>query len=224
MDDLLDSAFDIAVFAAVLVSGLHAYWRGFVRESLNIVAWIVAIYAGIQLYPQLAPFVLEYVTSATAANWIAGVASGIGVLLLLSVVVSQLVRLLRRAGVGAVDRSLGFLFGLIRGAVLVSACFLILQQVIPRERDYPDWVRSAGTYPMMRAGAGLLTDLVPPHLREHLLTMQGDGLDAARERQRTYERLVDPPVAPGGNAEAGREKGYTDTERDALTEALRQLR
>ncbi len=223
MDELLDSAFDIAVFAAVLVSGLHAYWRGFVREALNIVAWIVAIYAGIQLYPHLAPFVLEYVTSANAANWIVGVASGIGVLLLLSVVVSQLVRLLRRTGVGAVDRSLGFLFGLLRGAVLVSACFLGFQQAIPLERDYPEWMRSAGSYPMMRAGATMLADLVPLHLREHLLTMQGDGREAALERQRTYERLVDPPVAPGGTAEGGREKGYTETERDALTEALRQL-
>ena len=150
---------------------------------------------------------LEYVASATAANWIAGWAGGIVVLLVLSIVVHQLVRLLRRAGAGAVDRSLGFLFGLIRGAVLVSACFLVLQQVVPREREYPTGCARPGAYPMLRAGAGLLADLVPSHLRQHLSTPSDDERAAARERQRTYERLVNPRSRRTGLLEPGARRG-----------------
>lgn len=223
MDELLDNAVDLAICALVLLSGLHAFWRGFLRESLNIIAWIVAIYGGIYAYPLLGPTVREYVPNATAANWIAGAAVGIAILIALSVLIHQLVRLLRRAGVGAVDRSLGFLFGLIRGAALVSLCFLLLQQIVKDETEYPEWVRSANSLPMLRAGAGLLVELVPDHLRDTLGDLSEDARTAARQKQKNYERLVSPPVAPGGSSGTAREKGYTVEERDAMDRALRQL-
>jgi len=115
---------DIVLIVVMLVSGLLAMVRGFMREVLSIIAWVLAAVATLYSYAKLLPYAKQYFNN----DVVAAVAVIGGVFLVTLVVVSILtVRIsdmVLDSRVGALDRTLGFLFGLARGLVIVVVAFL----------------------------------------------------------------------------------------------------
>ncbi len=133
---------DILLLVVMLVSGLLAMIRGFMREILSIGAWGVAALATLYAYTKVLPIAKGYFSSDMVA---AGVTVG-GVflltLLIVSIITVRISDMVLDSRVGALDRTLGFLFGLGRGLVIVVVAFLFFAWLVP-ERSQPTWVSGA---------------------------------------------------------------------------------
>ncbi len=224
---------DLVILAIVLISGLLAFSRGFVKEVLSIGGWVVAAIAALELFPLLQPIVRRYVDQNLIADSIAAVGIFVVVLTLASLLSTAISRRVQRSEIGVLDRSLGFLFGLARGVVVIALAYLVLVQFLARD-EQPDWLRSARAMPAIEYSADLLAGLAPADIREGLagvgeLSRQGGRslnttLDKAINSGRAAERLKDAlPGANGGAAEGadkGRESGYTSGSRDDMNRLI----
>lgn len=215
MSELPINVTDLAVLAVVLISGFLAFFRGFIREALSIAAWVAAFFAGVYGFPLLAPSLAGVVPDPALVPWVSGIIIGLVTVIGLSLAGHYLAKAMQLEGLGAIDRSLGFLFGLARGAVLISLSFLVIQWVID-EPEYPDWLNDAKSLPLARSGADLLVRLLPPHLRPDI-----GGLDAQSEqaaKRFIFERLNSPPVKSDASTN---ESGYTADQRAIMNQAIK---
>jgi membrane protein required for colicin V production len=151
---------DIVLIAVMLVSGFLAMVRGFMREVLSIIAWILAAVATLYSYSKLLPYARQYFNNDVVAT----VAVVGGVFLLTLIVVSILtVRIsdmVLDSRVGALDRTLGFLFGLARGLVIVVIAFLFFTWLVP-DRSQPEWVKSAKSRVVLAGTGQWLMSMLP---------------------------------------------------------------
>ena len=177
MEGLPINVTDLAILVVLVLSGLLAFLRGFVAEVLSVAAWIGALFVAVYGYVHLQPFARQVVTfNTTAADAAAGVALFVVALILFTVLGRLASGALSMAGLGAIDRSLGFLFGLARGAALVCLAYLLILWAVPERDDHPEWLTQARALPLVEEGADLLWGLVPSHLL--------DEADAAAARAR----------------------------------------
>ena len=116
---------DIAVVAIVLISGVLALSRDFVREVLSVVAWVGAAIATLYLFRFAQPVARTYITVELVAEIAAGVAIFVVALIALSLISHALSRRIRESALGPLDRSLGLVFGLVRGAAVVALAYMI---------------------------------------------------------------------------------------------------
>ena len=145
-------ALDLAVFALVVVSAIIAYLRGFVREVFSLASWIGALVVVWFAFNPLSAALAEYIQPPLLARIAAGAGSFLAALVLLSVVTGRIAGRVERSSHSALDRALGFLFGIIRGAVIICAVYLMGSRVVPLQ-DLPGWVREARSIPMIETGA-----------------------------------------------------------------------
>lgn len=218
---------DIAVLAIVLLSALLSFARGFVREILSVAAWIGAAVAAIWAFPHAKPFAASFISMDVAA----GAAAFVGVfaiaLIILSLLFSRLSRGVRTSSLSAIDRSLGFLFGVARGAVLVCLAYLLVAWVFP-PGEQPAWLREARTMPVIQSGAERLRRLVPDDMQTDAERRAASAAEAARAgatqaaREEALRRLSTPtatprPAVPASDPGASpTESGYNQQERTQL--------
>ncbi len=164
MDDFSSYYADLIVIAVVAISGLLAFFRGFVQELLALLAWIAAGIATFLGIDYVIPLARQLTTIQPLADIGAGTVIFLAVLVVLTIVTRLLVRRVRRSGLGTLDHSLGLLFGLFRGAVLIAIAWVVVAWTFQEEK-YPDWITEARTLPLVQQGALALYDLVPEQLR-----------------------------------------------------------
>ncbi|MGC1356341.1 MAG: CvpA family protein [Xanthobacteraceae bacterium] len=207
---------DIVLIAVMLVSGLLAMVRGFMREVLSIIAWIVAAGATLYSYSKLLPYARQYFNNDVVAT----VAVVGGVFLLTLIVVSILtVRIsdmVLDSRVGALDRTLGFLFGLARGLVIVVVAFLFFTWLVP-DRSQPEWVKSAKSRVVLAATGQWLVSMLPEDPESTILK---------RLKRPKPEDTETPENAPeqhgdlGTNRSAIAEPGYDRSSRVGMQQLL----
>jgi membrane protein required for colicin V production len=189
---------DIAVVVVLLASGVFALMRGFVYEVLAMAGWIAAGLAALWGLPLVRPLIHPYITK----DWIADIAGGAGiflvVLLVSSFITHAIARQVRKSAVSSVDRSLGFAFGLLRGLVLTSLCFMVLTKLMA-PADEPEMLATAKTRPLMVIGARMIQSLLPPSFSD-IETKAKDAAQTIHEVQQgkeMYDRLNNPkPRSP----------------------------
>jgi membrane protein required for colicin V production len=125
---------DYLVIAAVIISAVVGSLRGFLREALALVTWIIALFLAWHFSDLIAPHLGGLLAGYPVATW--GARAIIVVLVLLfgtglGVTVAHFVRLSIFSGM---DRFLGFVFGLFRGIVMLGV-FVILAQVLRLDGD-----------------------------------------------------------------------------------------
>jgi membrane protein required for colicin V production len=151
---------DLFLIAVMLISGLLAMVRGFMREVLSIAAWGIAAIATLYAYSKLLPYAKQYFNNDYVA---AGVTIG-GVFLLTLIIASALtVRISDRildSRIGALDRTLGFLFGLARGLLIVVVAFVFFDWLVP-QKSQPEMVRNARSRVVLKGTGDWLMSLLP---------------------------------------------------------------
>jgi len=133
---------DIVLIVVMLVSALLAMVRGFMREVLSITAWVLAAGATLYSYAKLLPYAKQYFNNDVVAA--VAVVGGVFLitLLIVSVLTIRVSDMVLDSRVGALDRTLGFLFGLARGLVIVVIAYMFFDWLVP-DRSKPDWVLHA---------------------------------------------------------------------------------
>ena len=156
---------DYAIIGVIVASIAWGVWRGLMREVMSLAGWVLAFLAANAVAGTLGEMLPEAVGSSEVRILIA-----FAVVFVLTVSVATLVgmllaKLFKAAGLGGVDRTLGGLFGLARGLVILLACAIAAGlTALPRQ---PAWKESVG--------AGMLTRTVqqldpwlPPALAKRL--------------------------------------------------------
>jgi membrane protein required for colicin V production len=151
---------DIVLIVVMLISGLLAMVRGFMREVLSIIAWVLAAGATLYSYAKLLPLAKQYFNNDIVAT--VAVIGGVFLvtLLVVSVLTVRLSDMVLDSRVGALDRTLGFLFGLARGLVIVVVAFMFFTWLVP-DRSQPEWVKSAKSRVVLTGTGQWLMSMLP---------------------------------------------------------------
>lgn len=160
LNDLPINLFDAGVLIVLLGSAIFAYARGFVHEVFSIVGWIGAIAATFYGFPFAQPYARQFIDTEILADLTSGTLIFLFALVVLSTVTRSISSKVKDSALNALDRALGFLFGLVRGALIVVVAYIGLE-ILVLQKDYPDWVRSARTMQLIGPAADLLLESLP---------------------------------------------------------------
>ncbi len=163
MSDLPINVVDGTIIVILLVSGVFAFMRGFVREVLAIVGWAGAVLVTLQVLPYALPYAERMVSNAMVARSLAAMAIFFATLVFFSLVSNSIGHKVRQSGIGALDRSFGFLFGLARGGVAVCLIFFAFAWLYP-DGDMPRVFAEARFMPQVQWGGEKLLVAVPDKL------------------------------------------------------------
>jgi membrane protein required for colicin V production len=151
---------DFVLLAVMLVSGLLAMVRGFMREILSIAAWGTAALVTLYSYQKLLPTAKTYFDSETVASIVVIVGVFIGTLIVVSILTVRISDMILDSRIGALDRTLGFLFGLARGLLIVVVAYQFFIWLVP-DKQRPDWVTAAKSRTMLQGSGDWLMTLLP---------------------------------------------------------------
>jgi membrane protein required for colicin V production len=151
---------DIALIVVMLISGLLAMVRGFMREVLSIIAWILAAGATLYSYAKLLPYAKQYFNNDVVATVVVIGGVFLLTLLIVSIITVRISDMVLDSRVGALDRTLGFLFGLARGLVIVVIAFMFFNWLVP-DRSQPEWVKSAKSRIVLTGTGQWLMSMLP---------------------------------------------------------------
>ena len=177
---------DGILLVIMLISALLAMMRGFSREVLSIVSWVVAAAAALTFYKQVGELLRGNIGFFADNNpLIADGVAAAGVFIFVLIIVSYLTMLLADmiidSRIGVLDRTLGFVFGAARGALLVIIGLMGFLW-LAGERE-PDWVANAKSKPALVSIGTSIQDALP------------EGLD------KTLKDIISPPK--DGDGEPG---------------------
>jgi len=185
---------DLVVLGVLLTSAALAFMKGLVREVLGIGAWVGAIIIAVKALPW---------SRTMAARWIdepawLDPAGFLGVFLLalivLSIIARLIGRLVRGSALGGLDRTLGVLFGLARGAALVIIAYILAGMAVATEQ-WPEPVLNARSLGFTHDGAVWLARQLPEEYRPQIKPPPGQRTPTAEELMR---------LVPQGRATDGR--------------------
>ncbi len=151
---------DLILLLVMLVSGLLATIRGFMREILSIGAWGIAALTTLYSYQRVLPTVQQYFSSNTVATAVTAVSIFLITLMLVSILTVRISDLILDSRVGALDRTLGFLFGLGRGLLIVVVAYLFFDWLVP-DRSKPEWVLNAKSKVVIKSTGDWLKSMLP---------------------------------------------------------------
>jgi membrane protein required for colicin V production len=149
---------DLIVLGILGISGLIAWYRGFMKETLTVSAWLLAAVAAVFFWPATRPFARSLVEVKLLADIMA--LAGVFFMLLIptSFVSFRLSEMVRESRVGPLDRSLGFVFGVARGLLVVGLGYLVFSSLAPA-KAHPEWLRQARLLPVVKGTADVLASL-----------------------------------------------------------------
>ncbi|MDJ0911231.1 MAG: CvpA family protein [Woeseiaceae bacterium] len=148
---------DISIAAAILISVIVGFVRGFIKEAVSIGSLLIAIWAALYFGPPVGNVAESWLTSENAQNWFGRILVFAVILSLGGILGWGLSKLVRLSVLSGVDRGLGSLFGLGRGVLLIGVFVLGGQfagfandgwwsesKLIPYFEEVADWIRVMG--------------------------------------------------------------------------------
>lgn len=165
----------LAVFAVSILIGLL---RGFTREVLGIVGWVLAFVIAFTFTHAVAEWLTPHIATPSVRRAAAFGGLFFGVLLLSSLLTFFVGRLVREGAMASADRTLGAGFGLLRGLVLTAALIWAVGNTLARQD--PWWQQSA-LIPRLEWTADILKAIVPQRWIS-VLESPSTSIDPAAEK------------------------------------------
>lgn len=204
---------DLILLVVMLISGLLAMIRGFIREVLSIAAWALAAVAAIYAYAKLLPMAKASFGSDIVAAAVVVGGAFLLTLLIVSIITVRISDMILDSRVGALDRTLGFVFGLARGLVIVVVAFLFFSWLVP-EKGQPDWVRDAKSRVVLQGTGQWLMSMLPDDPESTILQ---------RFKRRKGGEEPEPPQEPPREQRSDRppeREGYERSERAGMQQLI----
>ena len=239
---------DIVVLAVIALSTLLALGRGFVKEVLSIFGWIGAAIGTFLIFFYV-PQVREFARKQIAEPLLADIACAVGLFVVLLIVLGffnhAISSRVHGSSLGPLDKSLGLVFGLLRGVVLVALAHMAMTDwFIPNRDQRPDVINQARTEPYVAMAANFIKERIPQEWKDRATAVFNEGekaVEQGKELNDTIEKLspqvpqpTTPPAgespgdsgqnggqgtqrSPAGNQDGqGEQSGYKDAERKDL--------
>lgn len=220
MSDLPITVTDGLILLVVLLSAILAFARGFVHEVLSVAAWIGAIAAVVFLLPYARPAALQIAGDPLIADIGAGAIIFVVTLVVLSLLTRIFTKTIQNSALNAVDRSLGFIFGLARGAIIICLAYIAFSWLIPSDSQ-PPWVTQAKALPLVQRGADWIKNLVETHSDKDIVSDPArDHLRKVLETEKLVRDMMSPEPKTSENAQEQGHTGYGNRERQNLERLL----
>ncbi|MBB5751396.1 CvpA family protein [Prosthecomicrobium pneumaticum] len=167
---------DGIVLVVVLISAMLAMVRGFVREVLSLASWLAAAAAAFFFHKPIVPLIEPYIENRNIATIAAAAAIFFVVLLVASYIAMRIADFVVDSRVGLVDRSLGFVFGAVRGILLLVIALEFFTWLVPNP---PAWVANAMTRPYLDTLGDRLIAALPEDIESSIVERLRGGEEAA---------------------------------------------
>jgi len=195
------TAFDVGVGVLVLISAILATARGLTREVLSLATWAgsaaIAIYMW-QYHPEIAR---QYIAEQVVADIATVVVTFIVALIVLHLLTMRIADFVVDSRVGPIDRTLGFVFGVLRGILIAIVVTIFGTWLLGS--NLPPWARDSQTLPHLQNMGNSLIAMLPPDLEEQVteILQGGTGLsddaeDAAGPADEGTDATEDGTPAP----------------------------
>lgn len=219
---------DYIYVGVIVASTIWASIRGGIFETVATLSWVIAAFAARFISPWLDKLLQSWfdLSASTVGTLVASYFIVFFVILMLVGFFNQRLReRIQNSIMKVTDRTLGIIFGIIRGIVvmgLVYWCALWYYSDAPRPAP---WVENARTRPIMQLTAVKLDEWFFPGDGSKLLARDMTGTQASQE---IFNNLINPAVldkktSTEETAETGDETGYKSSERSALEKQLLQI-
>jgi membrane protein required for colicin V production len=182
---------DIILLAVMLISAMLAMIRGFMREVLSIAAWIIAAVATLYGYSRLLPLAKGYINNDIIAAATVIIGTFLATLIIVSIITVRFSDMVLDSRVGALDRTLGFLFGLGRGLIIVVVAFLFFAWLVP-DRSQPEWIKTAKSKVVLQSTGQWLMSMLPDDPESTIL-----------QRLKRRKPDAEEPQEPPGDQKSG---------------------
>lgn len=235
-----DMIVDILVLAVLLISALIAFLRGCIREVLTIAGVAGGLLASYFFGPVLNPFisgwlgVKDNLLEGEEAGRLFGVlpydmvASGLSygavfivVVIILSVISHFLAEAAKSLGLGALDRTLGFIFGLVRGVLLLGLLFLPVHLFVNQDTK-DSWFSGSKTYFYLESVSARIAHYIPSSAidesKEEIERIEGVSETRKKlEEINLLKRSAPTNGAPGiDQSKVSGQDGYSEEFRDKM--------
>src|ERR1700760_4848975 len=198
---------DLVLLGVMLISGLLAMVRGFMREILSIAAWGTAALVTLYAFGKLLPTAKTYFNNDTVASVVVVAGVFIGTLIVVSIITVRISDMILDSRIGALDRTLGFLFGLARGLLIVVVAYEFFIWLVPHKQR-PDWVVGAKSRTMLDSTGEWLKGLLPDDPENTILKR-------FKKNKPEEEQTDAEPAQPGSGGD-----GYNKSARDSLKKLI----
>jgi len=208
---------DICVVTVIGLSAVFAFARGFVREALSIVAWVGAGFITLYGFNYVYALVDPMVHNPLLSQLIAGFGLFVVSLIVLTIITGIIANSVRSSALSPIDRTVGFIFGLLRGAFILCLAYLLLDLVQPTDR--PGWITGAKSAPYLQQGAEMLRNVVPERWRIKTAAATDDVIKTvspAVDAEKAMRALSNPTAPPAATTDSAQTPKYDHSQLDRL--------
>lgn len=159
---------DLVVIGVVLISALLAAVRGLTREVLAIVSWVAAAAVAWVFHPQILPFAKQHIPQETIALVVSIAVLFLVTLIIVSLLTARISDFVLDSRIGALDRTLGFVFGAARGLLLAVIAYMFFNALVDG-KGQPNWIKEAKAKPILEQAGHTLLTMLPQDVDSGLL-------------------------------------------------------
>jgi membrane protein required for colicin V production len=170
-----------------LVSAMLAMVRGFSREILSVISWAAAAAAAFFFYKPVLPYLTPYIDNEKVAMAASAGIVFIVALIVVSVITMKVADWIIDSRIGALDRTLGFVYGAARGILVVAVALLFFNWLAGAKA--PAWITEAKSRPLLEQIGAKLESLLPE-----------DPENAILKKLNPNQPAVETPLAPDAPA------------------------
>jgi len=175
-----------------LVSAMLAMVRGFSREVLSIASWAAAAAAAFFFYPVLLPYVAPHIDNDKIAMVAAAGIIFVIALIIVTVLTMKIADWIIDSRIGALDRTLGFLYGAARGILVVAVALLFFNWLVGA--NPPAWVAEAKSRPLLESIGAKIEEMLPDDPENSILKRLSPGEQDAETPPADGAPVETPPA------------------------------
>lgn len=210
---------DVVFLVIVGVSALVAIARGVTKELLSIIGWVLAGVSVYYLLPVVDPIMKKYIASEVLSGLVSGMVILIMFCIFWVLAADKISTQIRFSKLSALDRILGFIFGIFRGVVIVILLQIMISSLIPEESQKGVFAESR-YFKLAGDAAGPIKGLIPEKWFDDLKAKgENLGLGAAK----TDEKVDEEKAKDEEPSSAEKLNKATDAASDVLKKSGEEL-
>jgi membrane protein required for colicin V production len=127
---------DYTIIGVIGLSVITGLFRGFVKESIALGVWVLAIWLAVTYSSQVAVWIEPYISDSSARAVVAFAGTVIVTIIAGGLFNTALSFILKRSGLSGTDRVLGMGFGFVRGVFIVALLMLVVNMTSLPHEEY----------------------------------------------------------------------------------------
>jgi len=190
------TALDVGFGLLLLISAILATARGLTREVLSLVTWLGSAALAAYMYFKHPEIAREYIKDPLVADIATVAVTFIVCLVVLHLITMRIADFVVDSRIGALDRTLGFVFGVLRGVVIAVVVVIFGLWLYSDPTKLPDWASESKSLPILRNLGDELIAALPPNLEEQVNTLLKRGSNAAPAQEPDTDESGDTDASP----------------------------